>query len=189
MKRIILASASPRRKKLLQKLGFKFTVVESKIKEDFKEKSDPIGQVKKLSLAKAQAVAEKYSRSLIIAADTIILFENKIIGKPKDNENAINILKSLSGKSHEVVTAFTIFDAYSKKFISKAVKTKIYFKVLKDREIEDYIKTGDACDKAGAYAIQEGLSKNFVKKIIGDYDNVVGLPLCLLKKELKKFGL
>ena len=189
MKKIILASSSPRRKKLLQKLGLKFIVVESKVEETFDEKSDSTSQIKKLSLAKAQAVAGKFSGSLIIAADTIIVFENRIIGKPKDNRDAINILKKLSGKSHQVVTAFTILDTDSKKFISKAAKTKIYFKALTDKEIEDYIETGEAWDKAGAYAIQEGLSQKFVKKIKGDYDNVVGLPLSLLKKELKKFGL
>lgn len=184
MKKIILASVSPRRKELLKKIGIKFKVVES----DFKEFTDPNLKpqelVKKLSLEKAKAVFKNHKDSIIIAADTIVVIRNEIIGKPKDKKDAKRMLNKLSGKMHYVYTGFTIIDS---KPITKSVKSKVYFRNLSSKEIDDYVAHEKPFDKAGAYAVQEKAGI-FIKKIEGDFFNVVGLPIYALARELKKLG-
>lgn len=188
MKQIILASTSPRRKELLAKTGLKFTCVDSGYEEDMTLNLKPKKLVEFLSKNKAMAVANKYPTSIIISGDTIIAFKNKVLGKPKNKIEAKKFLKMLSGKTHEVITAFTILDCQTKKIITKSIPTKISMKKLTDKEIDWYIKTGELLDKAGAYAIQ-GLGSMFITKISGDYFATVGLPIYYLVKELKKFGI
>lgn len=188
MKKIILASGSPRRKELLKKLGIKFEVVPSDYEEDMSLKLKPQELAKFLSLEKAKSVAKNYKNAIIISADTFVVFKGKYIGKPHSKIEAKRMLKDISGKSHLVITGFTIMDTKNKKTISKTVETKVYIKKLTPKEINAYAKTKEPLDKAGAYAIQ-GLGKSIVEKIEGDYSNVVGLPIYALAESLKKFGI
>ena len=187
MKKIILASASPRRKELLEKIGLNFEVEPSDITEDLTSDLPPQKLAKKLSQEKALAVSKKYSDAIIIAADTIGVFEGKIIGKPHTPAEAKKMLSMLNGKSHLVITGFTIIDTKTGKTISKSLETKVYFRKLTGVEIDAYVKTGEPLDKAGGYAIQ-GLGALIVEKIAGDYYNVIGLPLSALAESLKRFG-
>ena len=188
MKRIILASGSPRRKELLEKVGLKFEVAASDIEEDLANGLPPRKLAEKLSLEKAVAAAKKYPDAVIIAADTIGVFEGNIIGKPHTPAEAVEMLSMLSGKSHLVVTGYTILDTGTEKSVTKSVETKVYLRSLTGVEIEAYVATGEPLDKAGAYAIQ-GLGALIVEKIEGDYYNVIGLPLSSLMESLKDFGL
>lgn len=139
-------------------------------------------------LEKLNLLQKKMKNAIIIAADTFVVFQEKIIGKAKDELDAKRILKLLSGKSHLIITGFTILDTNVGKTITKSVETKVYFKKLTNKEINAYVKTREPLDKAGAYGIQEKGSL-FVKKIDGDCFNVVGLPLFEVAQSLKKFGI
>ncbi len=187
MKTVILASASPRRKRLLKLLGLEFRIIPSDIPEKLNPRYKPKRQAEILSLQKARAVAAKQNNALVIGADTLVIIDMEVIGKPKDAKDARRILKKLSGRTHSVITGFTIIDTASKKTVSKSVETKIRFKKLNDREIKNYVEKEKPFDNAGAYMIQERGSV-LVEKIEGDYFNVVGLPLHRLSEELKKFG-
>lgn len=187
MRSIILASKSPRRKQLLEKAGLKFKVVESNYEEKIDSKLNPHQLVKKLSLEKAKAVAQKYRNAIIIGADTIIVCEGKIMGKPKDEKDARKILNFISDKTHLIVTGFTIIDGESQKIITKSEETKIKMRKISKSEIDSYIKTKEPFDKAGAYAIQ-GKAREFIEKIDGDLENAIGLPVDSLLKELKLLG-
>ena len=138
-----------------------------------------------LSCEKAKAVAEKYKNAIIIAADTIISLDDKVFGKPHTNSEAIKMLNILNGWAHDVITGFTIMDTGEGKSVSRSVVTKVYFRKMTMREIEAYVRTGEPLDKAGAYAIQ-GIGAAMLKKIEGDYNNVVGLPVDAVMKELRK---
>jgi septum formation protein len=184
-KLIILASASPRRKKLLEEAGIKFRIVESEFEEYADPKLKPHELVKKLSLGKAKAVYDQHKDSIIIAADTIVAFENKILGKPKDREDAKKMLELLSGKVHSLITGFTIIDGDN--VITKSEETKIHMRKINADEIIEYIKTKEPYDKAGAYATQ-GWAKKFISKIDGDESTAIGLPVTTLLQELKKLG-
>ncbi len=140
---IILASASPRRKELLEKIGLKFTVDASDYPENLNSDLKPEGLVKSLSLEKAASVARKYTDAIIIAADTIGVIRGKIIGKPHTTEEAEKMLRSLSGKSHCVITGFTILDSTSKKVLTRTVETRVIIKKLSPIEIQNYVKTGE----------------------------------------------
>lgn len=188
MKKIILASSSPRRKELLTSIGVKFKAIKSNVDEKMNPRLGPASQAELLSQQKAEAVAERYDDAIIIGADTLIAIDNEILGKPKDLVDARRILKKLSGKMQKVITGFTIIDSETKKSITKSVETKVYMRSVSDKEITAYMKKEYTLDKAGGYAIQ-GVGSIFVEKIEGDYFNVVGLPLYTLTKELKKFGI
>jgi septum formation protein len=185
---VILASASPRRKELLEKIGLNITVDPSHYPEDKHINLNPEELVKSLSVGKAKAVAQKHPNAIIIAADTIGVLRGKIIGKPHTAEEARKMLRMLSGKSHRVITGFTILDSFSKKTVTRTVETRVYIKKLSPAEIQDYVNTGEPLDKAGAYAIQ-GLGSVIVERINGDYYNVMGLPLNSLSESLKNFGI
>jgi len=187
MRKIILASKSPRRKALLKNIGLKFAVEVSDVKEKIDVNINPRKIAENLSLEKARKIAIKHRNALIIAADTFVVYKNKIIGKPKTEKNARKMLKLLSGEQHLVITGFTIIDTKSGKTVTKSDETKVYLKKMTRDEIDAYIKTKEPLDKAGAYAAQEkgGL---FVEKIEGDFLNVVGLPIFKLTSELKKFN-
>ncbi len=187
IKKIILASGSPRRKELLEKIGLKFEVAVGDIEEDLHNGLPPHELAEKLSLEKARSAAAKYTDAIIIAADTIGVLEDKIIGKPHTAAEAKKMLSMLSGKMHLVITGYTILDTGTQKSVTKSVSTKVYFRCLTKAEIATYVKTGEPLDKAGAYAIQ-GLGALIVDKIEGDYYNVMGLPLSSLMESLKDFG-
>ena len=187
-KTIILASASPRRKEILGKTGLKFRVDESECEEMPVPGLSPHELARYLSREKARDVARKHRNALVIAADTIVTSRGRLFGKPGNEEEARQMLKSLSGKAHLVITGFTIIDTESRKELSRSVETKVFFKRLSADEIEAYIRSGEPLDKAGAYGIQ-GLGAVIVKKIEGDFFNVMGLPLHALARSLKKFGI
>lgn len=140
------------------------------------------------AVEKARSVAGKYRDALIIAADTFIVFRDRLLGKPHTPKEAIKILHMLNGKTHSVITGFALFDTNNGRKISRSVETLVTFRKLSDEDIEAYVETGEPLDKAGAYAIQ-GLGASLIKNIDGDYFNVVGLPLGPLIAALKKFGI
>ncbi len=193
---IILASKSPRRKELLTKMGLTYEIIESTKPESTRE-TEPSKIVEDLSKLKAEDVLlnldltnDKYKNSLIIAADTMVFYNGEGLGKPKDEADAVRMIKMLSGNSHEVITGVTLIEiklglVTLKKSFSEI--TKVSFYELSDDEIEAYVRTGEPMDKAGAYAIQ-GLFAKHVKGIDGDYSNVVGLPISRLYNELKCIG-
>ena len=188
MKKIILASASPRRKEILMKTGLKFKVDASEYAEDNGHNLPPRKLAMYLSAKKAKSVAIKYKNAIIISADTFIVFKNRIFGKPRNISNAREMLKLFSGKPHSVITGFTIIDTSENKRVSKTVETKVFFRKLNDKEIESYLRTKESLGKAGAYGIQ-GMGAMLINKIEGDYYNVMGLPLTALVENLKKFGI
>ncbi len=188
MKPIILASASPRRKEILEKTGLAFKVDAGAYEEETPSGLRPRSLARFLSAEKAKAVAGKYRNALVIAADTFIVFRKSILGKPYTPKEARRMLALLSGRTHSVITGFTIMDTSTNRKISRSVETRVSFRKLERREIESYISSGEPLDKAGAYAIQ-GLGGALVRKIEGDYFNVMGLPLSEMVEALKKFGI
>lgn len=187
MKKIILASASPRRKEILSKTGLKFKVDASEYPEDNGHDLPPHKLAMYLSAEKAYSVSKKYKNAIIISADTFIVFKGRIFGKPRNISDAREMLKLFNGKPHSVITGFTIIDTSENKRVSKTIETKVYFRKLSDKEIESYLRTKESLGKAGAYGIQ-GMGAMLIKKIEGDYYNVMGLPLTALVESLKKFG-
>ena len=187
MKPIILASASPRRTELLKLLGCKFKVVPSKTEEKVSLSLSPAQNVKRVSRLKALDVVSRVSKGIIIAADTVVVFQGKILGKPRDKRKAQAMLKQLSGKEHKVITGITVIDAKTKDIKQTTVTTKVKFRKLSKELINRYIATGEPLDKAGAYGIQ-GKGSLLIESIKGDYFNVVGLPLNPLNQLLEKFG-
>lgn len=183
--KLILASNSPRRRILLEDLGVSFEVRASNVKEDIKENIPPYEVAVEIAHNKAQSIAESIDDdAIIIAADTIVVAE-RILGKPTDEENAYQMLKELSGRSHEVVTGMAIIQRPINKVVIDYCVTRVFFKELTDLEIRKYIATGEPMDKAGAYGIQ-GRAALFVEGIEGDYFNVVGIPLYKLQQLLTK---
>jgi len=188
MKTIILASVSPRRRELLEKIGLEFKVEASNYNEEMNSDQEPHGLAKSISLEKAKAIASHHHNALIIAADTFIVFRGKILGKPRSEREAREMLEALSGKIHSVITGFTIIDTDSQRVLSRTTETKVHIKKLTPGEIDAYVRSKEPLDKAGAYAIQ-GLGSVIVDKINGDYFNVMGLPLNALTESLKEFGI
>ena len=184
---IILASKSPRRRYLLKQAGLSFRVIPSSIDETSAAISSPETYVRLLSEAKANDVAEKYPDKWVIGADTIVLQEGTILGKPRSQTEARTMIKRLSGQTHQVLTGYTICCKAKSRSFSETIKTDVLFKNLTDEEIEWYIHTKEPFDKAGAYAIQ-GLGTFLVKSINGSYTNVVGLPVCEVIEYLLKEG-
>ena len=185
MRKIILASGSPRRRELLKDIGINFEIFKPNVDETRLNNEKPVDLCSRLSRLKAQTGAEKFSGSIIIAADTIVVIGDEILGKPQDREDAFRMLKILQGREHEVITGVSV--ALNSKVITHAEHTSVKFRSLNDDEIKNYISTGECDDKAGAYAIQ-GRGSILIEGIKGDYFNVVGLPLCALSKMLKEFG-
>ncbi len=179
---VILASQSPRRKTLMEVFSIPFTVRVSDADETMDSQKDPAAQVAQVSLKKAQAVSHQYD-DVVIAADTIVVCQGEILGKPKDAQDACRMLRLLSGKKHQVMTGLTVL--HQDKIEVSTEITDIYFRILTDSEIESYVRSGEPMDKAGAYGIQGG-GALFAEKIVGDYYNVVGLPICRLGQVLKK---
>ena len=182
---LILASASPRRRELLSRMGYAFETCAPDVDEHVEGRAEDI--VKTLAVRKARAAASHYARGVIIASDTLVSLEGKPLGKPADENEAYAMLRALSGRAHEVFTGVCLHDAATGCEMVEEVKTAVRFRELTDKEIWDYIHTGEPMDKAGAYGIQ-GKGSLLVERMEGDYFNVVGLPLTALYEELRAQG-
>ena len=211
-KLLILASSSPRRQELLREIGIPFQVHAANINEDQIAGERPIDYALRLAREKAQAVAAQYPQSYVLGADTIVVIDGEVLGKPKDNADAARMLRLLSGRAHEVTTAvsliapntiapFTVAPrtaapstitpsliAQGTLSETRASTTKVYFREIAEAEIQQYVAGGEPMDKAGAYAIQGGASR-WTDRIEGEFSNVVGLPLSLVTEMLKTTGL
>jgi len=185
MKKIILASGSPRRKEVLENIGLDFVIVTSNYEEDMTLDMEPGELAGFLSLGKARDVASNYTNAIIIAADTFVTLDHHRLGKPATDDIARSTLQTISGHTIDVITGYTIIDTTNNKTITKSVTTQVVIKNLTEEEITAYIKTGEPSDKAGAFGIQ-GHGALLVKEIYGDYYNVMGLPLFSLSKSLLK---
>ncbi len=184
---IILASASPRRRELLEGLGLELTICPAKGEEHPEPGLSGGETAKRLSRAKCLEIASQAEEdAVVIAADTVVCLDDEILGKPADEEDAARMLKALSGRDHRVYTGVTV--ARGGRVLSDFEETAVHFRPLSEREIAAYIATGEPMDKAGAYGIQDRASL-FVRGIEGDYFNVVGLPLCRLGEMLKQLGI
>lgn len=182
----MLASASPRRRELLKKIVDDFRVIPSCIDEDKIREPDPVKFALEAAILKARDIGERHPSSLVIAADTIVCLGNRIIGKPRDREDARRTLGALSGTRHRVITAVALFKKDEGKLRSGYEESFVRFRRLDASAIETYLDSGDPLDKAGSYAIQE-VNDAFVESLEGDYDNVVGLPVQLLRRLLEQF--
>jgi septum formation protein len=185
MKQLILASSSPRRKQLLELANLPFQILVSRIEEHVHEGETPEQTVQSLAYRKAKAIASQHPDAYVIGADTIVVYQNNILGKPKTKEEAAQMLRMLSGQEHEVLTGVAILSPNGQALFVE--KTKVFFWDLTEEEIAAYIESGEPMDKAGAYGIQ-GRAALFVKRIEGDYFTVVGLPLSRTVRELKQLG-
>jgi len=183
---IYLASKSPRRRKLLNQINLNFKSFTVDLEEKIKPGEKPSISVKRLSKEKLEIARQKVKYGIIITADTIVVLKGKVIGKPKDKEEAKRILTKLSGKVHAVYTGFSIYNSENKMLLTDYEKTIVEFRKLTAKEIDNYIKTQNPMDKAGAYGIQDDCGAVFIKKINGCYYNVVGLPLTKVYQTLMK---
>jgi septum formation protein len=186
-KKIILASQSPRRQILLRQIGLTFEVCESGVDENLDGNLDPHQHVTILSLRKAEEVGQKYSDAFIIGADTIVVLDDSILGKPSDPADATRMLAALSGRTHKVYTGFTIIDRPSNQQITDVAVTEVTFRDITPAEIGAYVRTGSPMDKAGAYGIQDDYGAVFVEKINGCFYNVVGFPVTKFYLALERF--
>lgn len=183
---IILASASPRRKELLERMGLKFTVRTASHDETMDPEKTAEEEVRRVSALKAEAVKSLCGEDdVIIAADTVVVVQGVVMGKPASKEEAVSMLRRLSGREHQVITGLSV--ACGQEMRSVSVTTTLCFRPLADEEIFAYVETGEPMDKAGAYGIQ-GLASMFVQSLCGDYYNVMGLPVCTLTGILREFG-
>lgn len=202
--RLILASGSPRRKELLEQIGAEFEILPAK-GEEVITSTVPAQVVMELSAQKAEEVAGRYKEELgvenhsasegeqtvvILGADTVVAYENKILGKPKNEEEAVQMLQMLSGHTHSVFTGvtFVIEKAGKQEKQSFFVETNVTMYPMTEQQIQSYVATGEPMDKAGAYGIQ-GKCAVYIEKIMGDYNNVVGLPIALVYQNLEKSGI
>lgn len=185
MNSFVLASKSPRRENLLSALGWKFRIVDPKVVERHFPGELPEKTCRRLAIEKARAVSQMHPESFVIGADTIVVHEGKILGKPKDDAEAAEMIRTLSGSTHEVVTGIALWRRGD--CLDDIEVTRVSFRPLSEEEIEAYVATGEGRDKAGAYAIQ-GRGALLVSGISGCYFNVVGLPLHRLSLMLERFG-
>jgi septum formation protein len=183
---IILASESPRRAALLSLAGFNFTVRPSRLDEADFDEENPVAHVRTLSRLKAEKIADEVKKGLIVAADTIVVLDQRILGKPINALEAKNMLSALSGRTHEVYTGFTVVEQPGYRTVTEHEVTRVTFRALDEWEIDDYVCSGEPMDKAGAYGIQDQ-SAVFVDHIEGCFYNVVGFPLSKFFTALKRF--
>lgn len=185
---LILASGSPRRKELLAKLGWPFTVVLSGVDEDCTGGLSPLETVQALACAKAKAVAAPLTEGLVIGADTIGVLDRLILGKPVDEDDARRMLRLLAGRPHQVISGIAVVNAADQRLKIATVTTEVVMRAYTGREIDEYVASGEAMDKAASYAIQ-GAGGALVERVEGCYNNVVGFPLCEVAALLRSFGL
>jgi septum formation protein len=186
-RRLILASASPRRKTLLEKLGIAIEILPSHVREIARIGESPRSRVLRLAAEKTEDVATQFSERWVIGADTIVAVEGKTLGKPGSSTEAKWMLSTLSGRDHSVLTGYAIANKREAIFVRDAVETRVKVKDLSAEEIDWYIRTGEPFGKAGAYAIQ-GIGCFMIKRIEGSYTNVVGLPVCEVFQSLRAVG-
>ncbi len=184
---LILASKSPRRYELLKQMGLDFEVIPGGVVEDFFNTESPREHVIRLAEAKARDVASKYLDCWVVAADTIVCINGSVFGKPGCREEAVEMLRRLSGREHRVLTGFSVCHSGKGESDQEAVQTAVRMKPLTSAEIAWYVQTGEPFDKAGGYAIQ-GIGSFMIESIQGSYTNVVGLPLCELIQMLTRLG-
>jgi len=185
---LVLASSSPRRKELLESVGIDFEIIAPSSDESLLEKENPEDYVLRIATEKSLSVSRSLNSDvLVIGADTIVVVDNEILGKPEGEGDARGMLSKISGRAHYVLTAFSITKPEAEILHTHVVGTEVLVKTLEPEEIEGYIKTTEPMDKAGAYGIQ-GLGAFMVKEIRGSYTNVVGLPLVEVVEALKKLG-
>lgn len=182
---IILASGSPRRKEILENANIKFSIKQSDIDEVVLKDELPSQVVMRLAFEKSMDIALNNKESLVIGADTIVTINNEILGKPRNEDEAISMIERLSGKTHQVITGISLINLDAGKKIIDYVVSDVTFKDLSKEDIKDYIQTNESLDKAGAYGIQ-GYGALLVKEIKGDYFNIVGLPISRLSDLLKQ---
>lgn len=179
MKTLVLASASPRRIQFLKDWGFQFVPIPANLSETPDKNLTPQQQILQIARSKAEAVVSKLdptqSGVVVLSADTEVVLENELLGKPANPQHAREILKSLSGRRHLVITGIYIIDTSTKKQLSHIETSEIFFKTLTDSQIDEYVATGEPLDKAGAYGIQ-GKGQTLVESSVGSYENIVGLP-------------
>lgn len=185
--KIILASGSPRRADLLARIGVEFELEPSQVQERPHMDEAPPDYIIRIARAKVVAVARKRESGLVIGADTIVVLDGRLLGKPEDEEDARRMLRQISGKWHAVMTGLALYDAATRREVADYDKTLVRFAQMTEREIDWYVKTGEPMDKAGSYGIQ-GLGGLFVDEIAGNYYNVVGLPLPLLYRLARRLG-
>jgi septum formation protein len=173
----ILASASPRRREILQSVGLNFKIIPAHVNEDYLTGESPQQHVRRLSYNKAITIAEKNQNAWVLGADTIVVIDGIILGKPKNKTQAKDMLEKLSGREHKVFTGFTIALMESEIYKTKVIQSTVRFKIIRPEEIKWYINCDEPYDKAGGYAIQ-GRGAYFIRSIRGSYTNVIGLPLC-----------
>lgn len=184
---LILASSSPRRQELLSLLGISLKIVPSEVDEILRKGELPAEYVRRMAITKAQQVAEKFPNSWVLAADTIVVINGEVLGKPKDAREAEAMLKKLNAQEHRVITGYCILQIQAGKKRERVVSSLVKFKRLSDKEICWYINTGEPFDKAGGYAVQ-GKAAFMIKEIKGSYTNVVGLPLCEVIEDMQELG-
>jgi septum formation protein len=183
---IVLASKSPRRIELLKMIGMKFKVHPSNVEEIYRDNLKPVEYVIKNAQEKNKSIAGRYTSSLIISADTIVVLNNEVLEKPHDKDQAFKILKKLSGRTHEVITGFGIsLNSFTKSVFDYEI-TKVIFRDVSDEEIESYCSSGEPFDKAGGYGAQ-GIGSMIIEKVDGCFFNVVGLPLTKFYITLRQF--
>ena len=178
----VLASSSPRRKELMKEISEVFSIDVSNVDETVDESLSPVDAVKTIALRKGEAVKVRHPNEVVISADTIVVIDNMIIGKPVDEKDAIRILKLLSDRTHIVYTAYCIF--YKDKFIEEVVESKVTFNKLSDDLIKEYVASKSPLDKAGAYGVQDNGNFNIIKEIKGSLTNVIGFPVEDIKVSL-----
>ena len=181
---VILASESPRRKELLNGTLDSFTIKPANIDESMLANEEPASHTVRLATAKAKKVSLGYENAIIIGADTIVVINNEVPGKPSDETEAKTMLNKLSGKTHRVITSYCILNTSTKEVVTDTVESMVTIKELTDNEIADYIATGEPMDKAGSYAVQ-GIGKKLVEGVEGSYTNVIGLPMESLESKLE----
>lgn len=186
---LILASSSPRRKILLEALHIPFEIQVADIEENRLPDEHPADMVTRLSRMKAQAVSSVQKTALVLAADTMVLLDDQVLGKPVDKSDSIQMLQRLSGRSHTVLTGFSLVHEESKRASTAVESTLVTFDEMSEEEIVEYVETGTTLDKAGSYGIQDDRGSLFISRIDGDFFNVMGLPLNRLYRLLKSdFG-
>ena len=184
---LILASQSPRRKILLRQIGLRFRVVHSSVRESIRPGETPRRNARRIALEKAVAVAAVVRSGIVVGADTIVVLDDKILGKPSSAAEAREMLRRLSGRTHTVYTGFALVDAATRRHFAAVEATKVRFRKLSSAEVQSYVASGSPMDKAGAYGIQDDYGAVFVEKVEGCFYNVVGFPLSRFYTEYHRF--
>lgn len=185
---LILASSSPRRRDFLNKMGVAFTIIKPDVDESVLVGEEPYEYVTRMAHEKAEVVSELYPEQVVLAADTVVVVQGEILGKPTDREDAKRILRLLSGRTHEVLTAVSVMCEKAQKIRELMVSTRVTFSPLDEELIDTYVSSGECDDKSGAYAVQ-GVGSMFIEKVEGSVSSVVGLPICQVRQILSEFGI